>query len=113
MPNTLMRYGWVYCLTPWPEQCMAIPPHRSVAMYPKNEGVKSYNTQNFYDHPLGCSRTNMLPAIFKVLALSLAVLVYTMLFLDLITNTLGLAAYSLLLLGYLYAESRYLWSREK
>jgi len=81
--------------------------------YSANDDMNSYQINNICERPLTYPETSMLPATFKVLALSLAVLIYTMLFLDLLTNTLGLVAYSLLLVVYLYAECRNLWIREK
>ena len=48
----------------------------------------------------------------RVLVVFFALLVYAMLSSDMITNSQGLVAYTLLLLGYLYVEARNLWRRE-
>ena len=48
----------------------------------------------------------------RVLVVCLALLIYEVLSMELITNSQGLAAYTLLLLGYLYVETRNLWTRE-
>ena len=48
----------------------------------------------------------------RALVALLALLIYAVLSIDLITNSLGLAAYTLLLLGYLYVETKNLWTRE-
>ncbi|MHB0866224.1 MAG: hypothetical protein ACYC6B_02945 [Thermoleophilia bacterium] len=58
------------------------------------------------------TRNGMLIVAVRMLVVCLALLIYAVLSIDLITNSLGLAAYTLLLLGYLYVETRNLWKRE-
>ncbi|MBU2604244.1 MAG: hypothetical protein KKA32_19110 [Actinobacteria bacterium] len=54
----------------------------------------------------------MLIVAVRVLVVCLALLISAVLSIELITNSQGLAAYTLLLLGYLYVETRNLWARE-
>lgn len=67
---------------------------------------------NSYVRPKSHTRNSVLPAALRVLALCLALLIYAALAMDLITNSQGLVAYTLLLLGYLYAEAKNLRARE-
>lgn len=67
---------------------------------------------NSYVRPKSHTRNSVLPATLRLLALCLALLVYAALAMDLITNSQGLAVYTLLLLGYLYVETKNLWARE-
>jgi len=75
--------------------------------------MNSYEANNFSIRPLARARNRMPPAILRLSVLCFAVLIYAALPMDWITNSQGLAAYSLLLLGYLYVETRNLWAREK
>lgn len=75
--------------------------------------MKSCGVNNFSIRPLPRSKNRMTPAILRVSVLCLAVLIFAALPMDLITNSQGLAAYSLLLLGYLYLETRNLKMRDK
>lgn len=54
----------------------------------------------------------MFTAALRVLVVLSALLIYAALSLDVITDFQGLSAYTLLLLGYLYGETRNLWVRE-
>lgn len=74
--------------------------------------MNSYEANNSYIRPQLRARSWMLTAAVRVLVVSLALLIYAVLSMDLITNAQGLAAYTLLLLGYLYVETRNLWARE-
>lgn len=73
--------------------------------------MNSYATSS-YVRPLERPRNAMLIAALRALVVFLASLIYTVLSIDLITNSQGLVAYTLLLLGYLYVETRNLWTRE-
>jgi hypothetical protein len=59
------------------------------------------------------ARNGMLTTALRLLVACLALQIYTALFMDWITNAHGLVAYTLLLLGHLFAETRILWAHEK
>lgn len=67
---------------------------------------------NSYVRPKSHAKNGVLHATLRVLALCLALLIYAALAMDLITNSQGLVAYTLLLLGYLYLEAKNLRARE-
>ena len=73
--------------------------------------MNSYEAADSCVRPQSRARSGVLPATLRVLALCLALLVPAMLTMDLITNSQGLAAYTSLLLGYLYGEAKYLRAR--
>ncbi len=91
---------------------MVIQRHRFDVMLSENNDMNRYHANNSYIRPLAHTRNGMLPATMRVLALCLALLIYAALSMDLITNAHGLVAYTLLLLGYLYAEAKILVARE-
>lgn len=66
-----------------------------------------------YVRPQSRAGNGMLTAALRVLVVCLALLIYAVRSMDSITNSQGLVAYTLLLLGYLYIETRNLWAREK
>lgn len=70
-------------------------------------------TINDYVRPLALAGNGMFIAELRALVVCLALLMYAALAMDLITDTQGLAAYTVLLLGYLFVELRNLWAREK
>lgn len=70
------------------------------------------NASNFRIGPLARTRNGTFIAVLRVLVVLLALLIYAMLSRDLITHFEGLSIYALLLLGYLYGETRNLWMRE-
>lgn len=61
---------------------------------------------------LAHARNEISIAGLRALVVFVALLVYAVLSIDLITNSQGLVAYTLLLLGYLYVETRNLWRSE-
>ena len=73
--------------------------------------MNSYANRS-YVHPQSRTRNWMLTTAVRVLAVCLALLIYAVLSIHLITNSQGLAAYTLLLLGYLYVEIKNLWTRD-
>lgn len=68
--------------------------------------MNSYEANNFHISSQSRARNGMLTAVLRVLVVCLALLIYAVLSIDLITNSDGLTAYSLLLLGYLYVEAK-------
>lgn len=74
--------------------------------------MNSHEANTSCIRPLAHTRNGMLTAVVRALVVCLALLIYAMLAMDLIKNSQGLAAYTLLLLGYLYVETRNLWARE-
>ena len=92
---------------------MATPRHGLVAMGNENNDMNSYAENNSYISPQLLARYGMFAMAARMLVVLLALLVYATLTIDLITNFQGLAAYTLLLLGYLSVEIRNQWIREK
>lgn len=74
--------------------------------------MNNSETNNYYIHPQSSIRKGIGIAAVRVLVVCFALLIYALLSIDLITNYQGLAAYTLLLLGYLYVENKNLWTRE-
>jgi hypothetical protein len=91
---------------------MVIQRHRFGVMLSENNDMNRYQANHSYIRPLAHTRNGMFPATLRVLALCLALLIYVALRMVLITNSDGLVAYTLLLLGYLYLESKNLRARE-
>lgn len=67
---------------------------------------------SIYGHPLARTRKGMFIAALRASVVFLALLIYAALAMELITSSQGLAAYTYLLLGYLYVEIRNLRSRD-
>ena len=65
-----------------------------------------------YVRPQSRTMNGVPTAAMRALVVCSALLIYAVLSVDLITNAQGLAAYSLLLLGYLYVEIKNLWRGE-
>lgn len=74
--------------------------------------MNSNDANNSYILPRSRAKTRLLPATVRVLALCSALLIYAALSTDLIKNSQGLVANTLLLMGYLYAEAKNLRARE-
>jgi hypothetical protein len=91
---------------------MDIPRHKFVAMQSENNDMNSFDANNSHIRHPSRVRNGMFSATLRVLALCLALLIYVALTVDLIANSQGLGAYTLLLMGYLYVETRNLWARE-
>jgi hypothetical protein len=70
--------------------------------------MNSY-TLNSFEGPLASTKQGMFIVGLRVLGAILALLIYSVLAMDLITDTQGLVAFTVLLLGYLYVEIRKLW----
>lgn len=68
--------------------------------------MNSFEANNSHIRHQSRARNGMLPATLRVLALCLALLIYAVLSVDLIANSQGLTAYTLLLMGYLYVETK-------
>lgn len=73
--------------------------------------MNSY-ANNTYVRPLARAGSEVFIAALRVLVVFVALLISAALSIDLITNSQGLVAYTLLLLGYLYVETKSLWVRE-
>lgn len=75
--------------------------------------MKNSEANSSYTSPLAGVRDTMVLDAARLLAGSLTLLIYAALSFDLIPDIQGLAAYSLLLLGYLFVETTNLWARDK
>lgn len=74
--------------------------------------MNSFKTNNYRIHTHSNLRKGMGITAVRVLVVCLALLVYAVLSIDLITNSQGLVTYTLLLLVYLYVENKNLWACE-
>lgn len=73
--------------------------------------MNSYES-NTYVRPLASTRNVTLIVALRALVVFLVLLIYAALSVDLIANSQGFVAYTLLLVGYLYVEIRNLWACE-
>ncbi len=67
---------------------------------------------NLYQQRAALGTISMLVMGLRLLVFCMVFLLHAMLTADLITNSQGLIFYTLILLGYLFFEARYLWRRE-
>lgn len=90
---------------------MATPPHRFATQRNAKQNMKS-DVTNHYAHHLAHIQNAMSIAALRTLVIFLALSIYTLLSGDLITNAQGLVVYTMLLVGYLSAETRNLRTRD-
>ncbi|MBT6046582.1 MAG: hypothetical protein HOG49_07155 [Candidatus Scalindua sp.] len=75
--------------------------------------MNSYDISDAYLRPQVHVNNSWFVASVRMLVLSLALLVYILLLIDLITNFQGMVIYTLLLLSYISVEIRNLWARDR